>query len=45
MARLIRNPTQVKAAGNKPKVIDEFIGRINSGTMGVSIARMCSPAG
>ena len=45
MARLIRNPTQVKAAGNKPKVIDEFIGRVNSGTMGVSIARMRSPAG
>ncbi len=45
MARLIRNPTQVKAGGNKPKVIDEFIGRVNSGTTGVSIARMRSPAG
>ena len=45
MARLISNPTRVKAAGNKPKVIEEFIGRVNSGTMGVSIARMRSPAG
>ncbi len=45
MARLIQNPTQVKAAGNKPKVIDEFIGRVNSGTKEVSIARMRSPAG
>ncbi len=45
MARLIENPTQVKAAGNKPKVIDEFIGRVNSGTMEVSVARMRSPAG
>ncbi len=45
MARLIPNPTQVKAAGNKPKVIDEFIGRVNSGTMEVSVARMRSPAG
>ncbi len=45
MARLIRNPTQVKAADNKPKVIEEFIGRVNSGTEGVSIAWMRSPAG
>ena len=45
MARLISNPTRVKAAGNKPKVIEEFIGRVNSATMGVSIARMRSPAG
>ena len=45
MARLIRNPTQVAAAGNKPKVIEEFIGRVNSATMEVSIARMRSPAG
>ena len=45
MVRLIQNPTQVKAAGNKPKVIDEFIGRVNTGTVEVSIARMRSPAG
>jgi quercetin dioxygenase-like cupin family protein len=35
----------VPAAGNKPKVIEEFIGRVNSETEGVSIARMSSPAG
>jgi len=35
----------VKAAGNKPKVIEEFIGLVNSGTKNVSIARMKSPGG
>jgi mannose-6-phosphate isomerase-like protein (cupin superfamily) len=45
MPTLIRNATIVKAAGNKPKLIEEFIGRINSGTEGVSIARMKSPGG
>jgi mannose-6-phosphate isomerase-like protein (cupin superfamily) len=45
MARLIEKPTIVQAAGNKPKVIEEFIGRVNSGTAGVSIARMKSPGG
>jgi mannose-6-phosphate isomerase-like protein (cupin superfamily) len=35
----------VKAAGNKPKVIEEFIGKVNSGTKNVSIARMKSPCG
>jgi mannose-6-phosphate isomerase-like protein (cupin superfamily) len=45
MPTLIANPTVVKAAGNKPKVIEEFIGRVNSGTEGVSIARMRSPGG
>lgn len=43
--RLIEKPTIVQAAGNKPKVIEEFIGRVNSGTEGVSIARMKSPGG
>lgn len=38
-------PTVIQAAGNKPKVIEEFIGRVNSGTEAVSIARMKSPAG
>jgi len=45
MAKLIAKPTIVQAAGNKPKVIEEFIGRVNSGTAGVSIARMKSPGG
>jgi mannose-6-phosphate isomerase-like protein (cupin superfamily) len=45
MPTLIANPSVVKAAGNKPKVIEEFIGRVNSGTEGVSIARMRSPGG
>jgi quercetin dioxygenase-like cupin family protein len=40
----IKNPSIVRAAGNKPKVIQEFIGRINSKTNNVSIARMSSPA-
>jgi mannose-6-phosphate isomerase-like protein (cupin superfamily) len=45
MARLISNPTVVQAAGNKPKVIEEFFGRVNSSTSSVSIARMKSPPG
>src|SRR5947209_14445110 len=42
---LIGNPTRVAAAGNKPKLIDEFIGRVNSSTSELSIARMQSPGG
>jgi mannose-6-phosphate isomerase-like protein (cupin superfamily) len=42
---LIQMPARVAAAGNKPKLIDEYIGRVNSGTPGVSIAHMRSPAG
>jgi len=45
MPLLIKSPTIVKAAGNKPKVIEEFIGRVNSGDSVLSIARMKSPAG
>ena len=45
MPILIAKPTVVQAAGNKPKVIQEFIGRVNSETADVSIARMVSPAG
>ncbi|MFN0159370.1 MAG: cupin domain-containing protein [Bacteroidota bacterium] len=41
----IKSPTQIKAAGNKPKIIDEFVGRVNSNTPALSIARMQSPAG
>ena len=41
----ISAPTIIEAAGNKPKIIEEFIGRVNSGTSGVSLARMTSPGG
>ena len=41
----IPKPSVIEAAGNKPKRIEEFIGRVNSKTTGVSIARMTSPAG
>ncbi len=45
MARLITGPTTIQAAGNKPKTIEEFIGRVNSQTGAVSVARMKSPSG
>lgn len=45
MARLIENPTVIRAAGEPPKQIEEFIGRVNSQTDAVSIARMKSPEG
>jgi quercetin dioxygenase-like cupin family protein len=45
MPKLIFKPTIVAAAGNKPKIIQEFIGRVNSSTDQLSIAKMTSPAG
>jgi mannose-6-phosphate isomerase-like protein (cupin superfamily) len=45
MAKLIEIPTRIQSAGNKPKEIAEYVGRVNSGTAAVSIARMKSPAG
>jgi len=42
---LISKPTRIEAAGNKPKLIDEFVGRVNSQASAVSVARMQSPAG
>ena len=45
MATLISSPSVIEAAGNKPKIIEEFVGRVNSQTEGVSIARMKSPSG
>jgi mannose-6-phosphate isomerase-like protein (cupin superfamily) len=45
MANHIMRPSIVKAAGNKPKIIEEFIGRVNSRTDSVSVARMKSPSG
>jgi mannose-6-phosphate isomerase-like protein (cupin superfamily) len=43
--RLIPAPSVVAAAGSKPKRIEEFAGRVNSGHSGVSVARMVSPSG
>jgi mannose-6-phosphate isomerase-like protein (cupin superfamily) len=45
MPKLIPNATRIQAAGNKPKEIAEFVGRINSATAQVSIAHMKSPPG
>ena len=45
MPRLIESPTVMPAAGNKPKRIEEYAGRVNSGHAGVSVARMMSPQG
>lgn len=45
MPTLIERPTRVQAAGNKPKLIDEYIGRVNSKTSAVSVAHMRSPQG
>jgi mannose-6-phosphate isomerase-like protein (cupin superfamily) len=45
MSRLILQPTTVQAAGNKPKTIEEFVGRVNTGDSAVSIAHMVSPSG
>ena len=42
---LISAPTRIAAAGNKPKLIDEFIGNVNSGTAAASVAHMRSPGG
>ena len=45
MPRLIAKPTVVPAAGRPPKIIEEFVGRVNSQTSGLSIAKMTSPSG
>lgn len=45
MAKLIEGPAVVEAAGNVPKRIEEYFGRVRSGTPGVSLARMKSPPG
>jgi quercetin dioxygenase-like cupin family protein len=45
MPKLIESPTRIEAAGNKPKLIDEYIGRANTQSEGVSIAHMRSPGG
>jgi mannose-6-phosphate isomerase-like protein (cupin superfamily) len=45
MIKIIQSPASIKAAGNVPKTIEEYFGRINSATEEVSIARMKSPPG
>ena len=45
MPRLIEKPTVIDCVGTKPKQIQEFAGRVNSGHGSVSVARMVSPSG
>lgn len=45
MAKLISAPTVIPATGEPPKIIEEFVGRVNSQTTGVSMAKMTSPSG
>lgn len=45
MPVLIEKPSIIEATGNKPKIIKEFIGRVNSNTREISIAKMKSPPG
>ena len=45
MPTLIRKPTVIDCVGTKPKQIQEFAGRVNSGHSAVSVARMISPSG
>jgi ethanolamine utilization protein EutQ len=45
MPTLIPQPTRVQAAGTKPKLIDEYVGRVNSNTSAASVAHMRSPQG
>jgi ethanolamine utilization protein EutQ len=45
MPTLISQPTRIQSAGNKPKVIDEYVGRVNSRTNSASVAHMRSPSG
>jgi quercetin dioxygenase-like cupin family protein len=45
MPELIERPSRVEAVGTRPKLIDEFVGRVNTGEERVSVARMRSPAG
>lgn len=45
MPELIRQPSRVPAAGEPPKLIDEYVGRASTGQDGVSIAHMRSPSG
>jgi len=45
MPTLIPQPTRIQSAGNKPKLIDEYVGRVNTKTSAASVAHMRSPQG
>jgi len=45
MPTLLSQPSRIRAAGNQPKLIDEYIGRLNSNNEAVSVAHMRSPVG
>ena len=45
MPQLVATPVVLQAVGNKPKVIEEFVGRPSTGSVAVSVARMRSPGG
>ncbi len=45
MPQVILQPKTIEAAGNKPKIIEEYVGRVNTGTERLSVARMRSPGG
>jgi ethanolamine utilization protein EutQ len=45
MPTLISQPTRIESAGNKPKIIEEYVGRVNTSTGDISVARMHSPEG
>lgn len=45
MPTLISKPTRIQSAGNKPKLIDEYVGRVNTKTSSTSVAHMRSPGG
>jgi len=45
MIRKIKEPSVIESAGNKPKIIEEFIGNVNTGSSEISIAKMISPEG
>ena len=45
MPTLIPQPKRIQAAGSKPKLIDEYVGRVNSNTAALSVAHMRSPEG
>ena len=45
MPELIERPSTIEAAGTKPKLIEEFVGRVNTGEERLSVARMRSPSG
>ncbi len=44
MPKLVETPTIIEAAGTKPKIIEEFVGRVNTETAEVSVAKMTSPS-